>query len=451
MLLDDHLVTINAADGGTVQPVTLKYAIGYDWDEVGGVFALTDASGKNVKRIRVEATTAGLQAVVDLAEPYRVNGILPPIIVEDTRRPLLTQLTQAGFDVYIANSNALTYYRQAEGKLKRQKSDRHDALLLGRRFLDRPGLHRNLAPISALGVELTTLSRQEAAITRELVDAANRLRSMLAEANPAILKVWRAAQLTDGPTPCRWLQLVPTGTAGAQLTEKEIDTLLKEHKIGGGARAKIVKKLHAAYQAGCLHYDPEVDATFGRLIQLQATNLLQLIDQQAALDKLIQETLAQSPIAQLFSDATGLGPKILGRVLGEIGDDPHRFQTLRGFLAYAAATPYTDQSGKGQRNLRRRARGNNLHAALRFWADAAKHHHPGARQYYWELREKGDFHQTAVRKVMTRIARAFWHCYSTGEIWDDNKLWKPARPDLDQWVLTVQAKVKKTDRAPTAK
>ena len=42
---------------------------------------------------------------------------------------------------------------------------------------------------------------------------------------------------------------------------------------------------------------------------------------------------------------------------------------------------------------------------------------------------------------MTKIARYFWHCAATGEKWDDDKIWKPARPDLDDWVGTVKTTV----------
>jgi transposase len=209
-----------------------------------------------------------------------------------------------------------------------------------------------------------------------------------------------------------------------------------------------VKKLHDAYQTNYLTYDTETDNAIGRVIYEQATTILELLERRKRLEQRLSELTEDSAFAGLLSDATGLGPKTLARLIGEIGDDPHRFTNLRGFLAYAACVPYTEQSGSMQRNRRRRARGNNLHAAFRFWADAAKHHQPGCREFYWKLREEGDFHQTALRKIMTKLARAFWHCTTTGEKWDDDKIWKPARPDLDEWIEKVQAKIKKTQKTP---
>lgn len=444
LLLDDKVVAIgNTPDGSQdLMPVTFQLAIGYDWDEKGGVFTLVNREGKVMKSIRVESTVEGLTMVIEMAEPHRHHGLLPPIVVEDTRRPMLTELEAQGFSVFVANSDALTLYRQVHGKMKKQKTDRHDAILLGQRFLNHPELHRNLAPISPRGLEIATLARMELEVTRLLVDAANRLRSRLAESNPATLRVWRAAQLTDGPTPCKWLLLFPTGSSGRALSEAEIDRHLKENGLGGGKRSAIAKKLYEAYQVGYLTYTPEIEMVVGRLIQEEATVILGLLERQARIEDRLKELVSGAYLTQLLEDATGLGPKTAARLIGQVGDDPSRFTNLRGFLAYAACVPYTEQSGSMQRNRRRRARGNELHATLRFWAEAAKHHHPGCREYYWKLRERGDFHQTALRKVMTKIARAFWHCLTTGEKWDDDRLWRPARPDLDDWIVSVQEKLK---------
>jgi len=63
---------------------------------------------------------------------------------------------------------------------------------------------------------------------------------------------------------------------------------------------------------------------------------------------------------------------------------------------------------------------------------AAKHHQPRARQYNWELLEKGDLHLTAARKVPTEVAQAFRDCYSTDVIREDEKVRKPGRPDIDE-------------------
>ena len=76
------------------------------------------------------------------------------------------------------------------------------------------------------------------------------------------------------------------------------------------------------------------------------------------------------------------------------------------------------------------------------WPEAAKHHQPGARRTTGNSARGATFHQTAVRKVLTKIARAFWYCYSTGVIREDEKLCKPASPDLDEWVMDTQSEIK---------
>lgn len=419
-----------------------EHAIGYDWDENGGVFAVVDRDMKVKATIRVPATVVGLRDVVALGTAWlNPAGAFPPIVVEATRRPLLPALAAAGFDVYVTNANALAAYRKQFNHSGRSKSDKVDAAMLGHRLLLFPESHRPLPPLSSESLTLGALTRLQKDLVSMCVDQANRLRSVLAEANPAVLDVWSTAQLCDGPMPATYLTSTPGAWEGFNLGQPDLHERIV--KAGRGTKARMLaKNLHDAYQTDYIKYPPSVNDAFGLVIAENAAILERLLTSRREVEDAIAAALASHPMGPLLAPARGAGPSVLSRVIAEIGDDPARFQTLRGFLAYAAVVPYTAQSGSQQRDSRRPTKGNRLHSALWDWAKGASNHHPGAATLYWQRREAGDYHPTATRKLAACIAASIWHCMHTGEVWDDDKVWPQPRPDLEEYKTKVRADVK---------
>ena len=181
------------------------------------------------------------------------------------------------------------------------------------------------------------------------------------------------------------------------------------------------------------------------IIRAQAREVVRRLEELDMLAAEIAEAVAEHPITGLVEDARGLGPVVLANLLAEIGDDPTRFRNRRGFLAYLAVIPFTEQSGGSRRDKRRRTAGNNAHKAMWDWGRAVVLHTPAAEAYYWRRREAGDYHPTAIRKVAERLGSAFWHVWSTGEMWDDTALWEPLAEDFD--LEAYKTKVKEVTQA----
>jgi transposase len=85
-----------------------------------------------------------------------------------------------------------------------------------------------------------------------------------------------------------------------------------------------------------------------------------------------------------------LGEITSARVLGEFGDDPHRYASGKARRNYAGTSPITRASGKKKKIITARfVRNDRLIDALMIQAFAALRGSPGARAFYDQQRAKG--------------------------------------------------------------
>jgi hypothetical protein len=87
------------------------------------------------------------------------------------------------------------------------------------------------------------------------------------------------------------------------------------------------------------------------------------------------------------------------RVLGESGDDPHRYAHGKARKNYAATSPITRASGKKKIVAARFIHNDRLIDALMAQAFAALNASPGARACYDELRARGIDHNDTLRRL----------------------------------------------------
>lgn len=64
------------------------------------------------------------------------------------------------------------------------------------------------------------------------------------------------------------------------------------------------------------------------------------------------------------------GPVLAARVLAEVGDDPHRFETAGGLRAFGGTAPVTCASGRSRLVGARKVRNKRLGDACHWWAFA---------------------------------------------------------------------------------
>jgi hypothetical protein len=115
---------------------------------------------------------------------------------------------------------------------------------------------------------------------------------------------------------------------------------------------------------------------------------------------------------------------ILGaRVLGEFGDDPHRYADGKSRKNYAATSPITRASGKKKIVAARYIHNDRLVDALHAQAFAAMTASPGARTLYDDLRARGIEHNDALRRLANRLVGILHGCLKTHTLYDEATAW----------------------------
>jgi Transposase IS116/IS110/IS902 family len=84
--------------------------------------------------------------------------------------------------------------------------------------------------------------------------------------------------------------------------------------------------------------------------------------------------------AEIYLSQPGLGQILAARVLGELGDDEHRYATARNRMNHAGTSPITRASGKRKTVLARFIHNDRLVDALHQQAFCALSASPGARR-----------------------------------------------------------------------
>jgi len=115
---------------------------------------------------------------------------------------------------------------------------------------------------------------------------------------------------------------------------------------------------------------------------LTTQTLLRVISaQQAAVETLagaLTDVFDTHPLAPVLRSAPGLGLVLGARVLAEVGDDPTRFATPAGLLAYAGTAPVTRASRRSRYVKAGKIGNRRLGDACHWWAFAMLTKSPGA-------------------------------------------------------------------------
>ena len=61
---------------------------------------------------------------------------------------------------------------------------------------------------------------------------------------------------------------------------------------------------------------------------------------------MVDAHFGRHPDAEIYTSQPGLGVVLAARVLGEFGDDPHRYTDAKARKNYAGTSPITRASGK---------------------------------------------------------------------------------------------------------
>jgi transposase len=137
----------------------------------------------------------------------------------------------------------------------------------------------------------------------------------------------------------------------------------------------------------------------------------------------VEAHFGRHPDAEIYLSQPGLGAITGARVLGEFGDDPHRYATAKNRRNYAGTSPITRASGKRTVVAARFVRNDRLIDALMLQAFAALRASPGARAFYDAQRAKGLEHNDALRRLASRLVGILHGRLKTRTCCDEATAW----------------------------
>ena len=168
-----------------------------------------------------------------------------------------------------------------------------------------------------------------------------RLRHQLREYFPAALVAFEDLAAPDA---LELLGKAPDPARAAKLTRVQIGAALKRARrrsIPGKTTAIL-----AALRGPQLGQPPAITAAYAATARSLIALITALNEQVKALQGQVEAHFGQHPDAEIYLSQPGMGAILGARVLGEFGDDPHRYADGKARRNYAATSPVTRAWGK---------------------------------------------------------------------------------------------------------
>lgn len=213
----------------------------------------------------------------------------------------------------------------------------------------------------------------------------------------------------EQPCTLAFLRAYPTPQQARSATVADLTTLLKQGRYPGAQRK--AQELVAVLHQPQLGANEVTNRTKARLLLALLDQLEPLMRQIANYDQEIERLFLTSEDHDLFQALPGAGARLAPRLLAEIGDDRHRYQSAASLQALAGTSPVLFQSGMYAKAHRRLGCIKPLRNVMQQFAFHSMRQESWAKDYYQRKRAEGKSHTVAVRalaNVWVRILFAVW-------------------------------------------
>ena len=397
----------------------MRLCVGDDWAEDHHDIEVMDEAGQVLARRRLPEGVAGIGQLHELIGRFvpAGGGAEVQVGIETDRGPWVAALIAAGYVVFAVNPLQASRYRGRYG-VSGGKSDGGDAHMLA--DVVRTDAHqlRPAAGDSAAAEGIKVLARTHKTLIWERSAVVLRLRAQLREYFPAAVA---AFEDLDAPDALELLARAPDPARAARLTRAQVSAVLKR-----AGRYKITERadaILAALRTPQLGQPPALTAAYAATVRSLVAVIITLNEQVASLQGQVEAHFGQHPDAEIYRSQPGLGAITGARVLGEFGDDPHRYASAKNRRNYAGTSPITRASGKKKIVAARFVRNDRLIDALMIQAFAARRASPGARAFYDAQRAKGLEHNDALRRLASRLVGILHGCLKTRTCYDEATAW----------------------------
>jgi hypothetical protein len=337
--------------------------------------------------------------------------------IETDRGPWVAALSASGYAVYPVNPLQAARYRDRHG-VSGARSDAGDAHVLADAVRTDSHQLRQAAADSAEAEAVKVLARAHKTLIWERGRQVQRLRHQLLQYFPAALQAFGDLA---APGALELPGKAPDPEQARKLTRAQVAAALKRarrHHTPDKATAIL-----AALRSPQLAQPPALTAAYAVTVRSLIALITTLNEQVSALEGQVTDHFGRHPDAEIYLSQPGLGLILGARVLGEFGDDPHRYADGKARRNYAGTSPITRASGKKKTVLARYVHNDRLIAALTRQAFAALTASPGARAYYDQQRANGHGHHDALRRLASRPVGILHGCLKTRTAYDEDTAW----------------------------
>ena len=325
--------------------------VGDDWAEAHHDVCLMDEGGTKLAARRLPEGLEGVARLHEMVAKHVSDAGEVVVGIETDRGLWVAALVAAGYRVYAINPVAVSRYRDRHS-LGGAKSDRGDAKVLADLVRTDRHNHRPVAGDSpgAEGIKITARAHQNLIWAR--VRHTNGVRNALREYYPAALETF--GDLADRDT-LAVLGRAPTPSTGARLTITQIRAALKR----GGRQRNLdatARRIQAGLRGAHLSAAGPVEDAYGATVASLVRIIVETNRQITELEATLQTRFEQHPDAVIYLSQPRLGTVLGARALGEFGDDPHRYTSVKSRRNYAGTSPITIASGRKHAVVARQVR-----------------------------------------------------------------------------------------------
>ena len=398
----------------------MRLFAGDDWAEDHHDVEVMDGAGTVLARRRLPEGAAGmtqLHALIGRVLPEDADDAEVVIGIETDRGPWVAALIAAGYLVFPVNPLQASRYRERHG-VSGAKSDGADAHMLADMVRTDSHQLRPAAGDSAQAQGIKVVTRTHKTLIWDRARTVQRLRHQLREYFPAAIE---AFEDLDAPDVLELLAKAPDPGRAARLTRAQVSAALRRARRHGitGKTDAILAALRGEHLGQPAALTAAFAATAGSLVAVISA----LNEQIRILEEQVREHFGRHPDAEIYQSQPGLAAILGARVLGEFGDDTHRYATAKNRRNYAGTSPITRASGRKKIVAARFIHNDRLLDALMSWAFASLNASPGARAFYDQQRAKGLDHRDALRRLASRHVGILHGCLKTRTLYDEATAW----------------------------
>ena len=317
-------------------------SIGIDVSKRKSTVAIINVMGEILQTpFDIEHSQIGLQKLWDLIKDYPKDQV--KFIMEATgiyHLGLLNELQKQGYFVHVANPLLIKKYFDAE--IRKEKTDRKDALKLSRYGTEKWWLLKEHSKTDQIYLDLQFLSREYNSFLATKVKLKVQLSNLIERTFPGLEKILKGHYfelLLD------FYELYPCASLVREMSEKKFSTKFikmatkKGHRKGAQIAQSIYRLAHE-----CVTFEPN-DKVAALSVKHCVTLLRSTEEATTAIITQMNELAKKLPEYEVVKKMKGVGDKIAPRLIAEIGD-VRRFKNAKSLIAYAGidAPPY--QSGQ---------------------------------------------------------------------------------------------------------